>query len=146
MKEKGSFVAFTRALAIGFGVMVLTAVILMLVLSAVALNSDDADALVVPFALTSLVVSLLVGGFVLGRLGESSGFAHYVTSGAGGVLQIVVMMLLSLFFDGDAIALGTPVRLLLYVLAVAVCVLGGAIGKPRSKKVRHGYKKRVKRR
>jgi len=104
----------------------LSALILLLIFSAIASSMEDPDSVLRPLALCALFLSTFSGGFYAVRR-SGDGLLAGVCSG---VVSAVLVFLLSLLpvYDSDAVLSG---NLLMYLCMTASSAAGAVIGKRR---------------
>ncbi len=128
----GLFGAVLRGVLFGIG----SAIVLMLVLSAVALATKDPDSLIGWLAMAAL----LGGAFICGVVSVRSDSKRGLVAGIiGGAAYVLILWLISLFFRGEVADPMTPLGMALrYATCILAAFLGGLIGHGSAPRTREG--------
>ncbi|MBQ8509293.1 MAG: TIGR04086 family membrane protein [Clostridia bacterium] len=113
---------------------------LTLILTAVSLSMEDPDRLLRAFALTALFVGAAVSGFASAKFARENGLLAGLL---GGVLYVLIVWLISVFFRGsaDEESVMPPLWMALgYGICLAASLFGGLLGRGRRMKVGEGRK------
>ena len=126
---------FARALLLGIA----SAVLLLLLFTAVAYEQPDPASVVQPLALAALVLSSVLCGVFAGRPSENPLLAGAVS----GAIYMLVLTLLSLLSLGDASGeISALWNIILHASVIAASVLGAWIGRKRRARPSLQHKKR----
>ncbi len=112
---------------------IISSAVLLLALSFVAYTRADPDSYVSIFAGIALYVSAFMCGFVAVKKNRESGLLCGLLSGGIFTVLIVLMSLLARTTDGG----GSPLRWVMYLIVVAISMLGGVVGVPSGKAKRN---------
>ena len=131
--EEGSAKKFIKSILTGTACSILTAVILSLVFSAVALAFGDPNAPVIAFSLSALIIASFLGGFVALKLNSSSALACGLITGA---LLLLLCVFCTFIFPGENSS-SSAIGIIAFRVAIPVSSLAGAyigLSKPKKKK------------
>ena len=132
MKENGILYTVKR-LGISLGCGVFSLAVFLAVCSAIALGTGDPDPLLLPLSLTSLALSFIVTGIVSARLGSDS-IGTLLSSLSASCTYVLSIFLTGLFFPSSDTVFGIGIKMLIYSGMILTGLLGGVIGRPRTKK------------
>ncbi|NLK38664.1 MAG: TIGR04086 family membrane protein [Clostridiales bacterium] len=131
--ESSAFRSILRSALYALCVTLTVAIVLLVVLSIIAYNNPDPDALVAPFAYGTLFLSALIGGIAAAKINRSAGLLSGATTG---LLLLVVLFIASLFTGNSETNNSFGVTLAFYVGVILVCAIGGIIGSYKPKRRR----------
>jgi putative membrane protein (TIGR04086 family) len=134
------FITVLKNSALGLIAALLSGILLISVSCAIAYANPNPEALTLPLALASLMVSMFVGGFVCSRLtGSAPLFCGIV---CGGMITLCTMLLALCLVGAPSIEYGFWLSALIHAFAIMFCSLGALMGnmkrrpKPMSKRFR----------
>lgn len=132
MKENG-ILSILKRLAVSLGCGIGSMVILLAVFSAIALASGDPDSLLLPLSLTCLAISCIVTGIVSARL-CSTELSPLLSSLLSSGIFVIMLIFMGFFFSSSDTGFSIGIKLLVYGGMILLGLIGGVIGRPRSKK------------
>jgi len=127
-----------KSVFLGSGIALISVFILIIILSAFSLVFNDPNKMIVPFALTAILVSSFIGGFISSKLNSSSALICGLLCGA---ILLVFYLFGSFIFKSQASS-----ATMLHILGFRICVpimsvIGAYLGIKPSKPKRHTHKR-----
>ena len=135
----GGFSSILRSYPVVLGITALTALLLTTVAALILYNSPDPTAWITPVSAAALAVSALMGGIAAGKLNTANPVAAGLICGG---LTAVLLILISLFFDGKGDLLSWGMRMSVLPLHL----LGGILTRPKPQAPTHTAGKHPSRR
>ena len=126
-----SFSHLLQNAALGCGIALLCAILMLLLGALLCLRSDDPQSLVLPWGIGTLYASALLGGIVTVR---RNGGNALLCGALCGLAFLIFFWIVSIFFqERDSFSL--PLSLLLRALVAFFAILGALLGRKRSSRL-----------